>query len=106
MDEDDITNELKSNNIYDDYDLEELYKIGDFVIVQYEGEYFPGVVNDTNLTSALVSVMTMSGSGWKWPNEDDEIWYKFNDVMQLIKPPEVSNSRGICLVPEISKYRK
>lgn len=105
-DEDNITNELNNDNIDDDYGMEELYKIGDFVIVQYEGEYFPGVVNDTNLTSALVSVMTMSGSGWKWPNEDDEIWYKFIDVMQLIKPPEVSNSRGICLVPEISKYRK
>lgn len=63
LDEYDITNQLKNNNIYDDYGLKELYKIGDFVIVQYEREYFPGVVNNTNLTSALVSVMTMNGSG-------------------------------------------
>jgi len=89
--EDNIIDEFKNDNTDDD-DLEELYKIGDFVIVHYEGEYFPGIVNDTNQTSALVSVMTMSGSGWKWPNDDDEIWYKFSDVMQLIKPPEVSNS--------------
>lgn len=60
--EDDITDEFKNDNTDDD-ELEELYKIGDFVIVHYEGEYYPGIVNDTNQTSTLVSVMTMSGSG-------------------------------------------
>jgi hypothetical protein len=55
------------------HDIEDEYNIGDFVIVKYEEEYFPGVINDTNPTSALVSVMIMSGSGWKWSDVDDEI---------------------------------
>lgn len=88
------------------HDLEDEYNIGDFVIVKYEDEFFPGVINDTSPTSALVSVMSMSGSGWKWPDVEDEIWYTYENVIQLIKPPEVSNSRGICCVPEIQKYRK
>lgn len=50
--------------------------------------------------------MAMSGSGRKWPDVDDEIWYTYENVIQLIKPPEVSNSRGICCIPEIKKYRK
>lgn len=88
------------------HDLEDEYNIGDFVIVKYEDEFFPGVINDTSPTSTLVSVMSMSGSGWKWPDVEDEIWYTYENVIQLIKPPEVSNSRGICCVPEIQKYRK
>lgn len=62
----------------DNISNEDLYKIGDFVIVKYEGEYFPGIINDTNIGTALVSVMTMSGPvNWKWPEADDELWYPY-----------------------------
>jgi len=53
-----------------------------------------------------MSRIKIFGSGWKWKHLDDEIWYTYENVIQLIKPPEVSNSRGICSVPEIEKYRK
>lgn len=85
--------------------FEEPYKIGDFVIIKYEEEYFPGVVNDTNTTSALVSVMAMSGSNWNWPTEDDELWYPYEDIIELIRPPKFSKSNCAILVPEMAKYR-
>jgi len=79
LNDDDNSDESSVQNIKDKY------KKGDFAIVKYEGEFFPGVVNDTSQSSALVSVMVMSGSGWKWSTSKDEIWYKYDDVMQLIK---------------------
>lgn len=50
--------------------------------------------------------MLKCGSGWKWPSEDDEIWYKYEDVMQLIKSPSASNSKGVFHIPEIQNYKK
>lgn len=75
-----------------------------FVIVMYEGEYFPGIINDTNSSPALVSAMTFSGIDWIWPKEEDEILYQYEDVMELIGPPKFLN--WSFSVPEISKYRK
>lgn len=89
-----------------DIDYEMIYKIGDNVIVRYEEEYFPGIINDTNAESALVSVMVMSGKGWNWPSDNDEIWYSFNDIMRCIKPPQMSIEDGVFYVPEITEYKK
>lgn len=100
----DTEEEYIDNNDNIDYEL--IYKIGDNVIVKYEGEYFPGVINDTGTNSALVSVMVKDGKGWNWPVEDDEIWYKYENVIQLIKPPKLSIEDEVFLVPEIENLRK
>lgn len=47
-------------------------KIHDHVIVRYEGQHFPGQVQDVNEEDFLVSVMTPSGpSTWRWPEKRD-----------------------------------
>lgn len=38
-----------------------------YVIVEYEGEYFPGLVKNKKYRKAEVSVMPMSLKNWKWP---------------------------------------
>lgn len=88
-------------------DLEEqTYGIKDFVIVYYEGEYFPGQIqdkrenDDKTANEYLVSVMTMSGpNGWRWPETKDKIWYVEGQVLERISPPSTTNSRGVCNVP-------
>lgn len=60
----------------------------------------------TNPDGALVSVMVMFGDGWNWPQEDDELWYSYNNIMQVIKPPVLSTADNMFLVKEITKYRK
>ncbi|CAH1113091.1 unnamed protein product [Psylliodes chrysocephalus] len=51
----------------------EAIQVGDYVIVNFEGIYFPGVVKST---------MTSSGENkWKWPQEDDEIWYDMTKLL-------------------------
>lgn len=45
-------------------------EIGDFVIVEYKGEYFPGSVEDTNGRDNKVGTVCMSGvCGWKGPEK-------------------------------------
>jgi len=74
-----------NNNIDSDIDYEALYTIGDHVICYNLSEYFPGVINYTNPDGVFVSVMVMFGDGWNWPQEDNELWYSYNNIMQVIK---------------------
>lgn len=81
----------------------------DYVIVEYEGEFFPGQVLeiDASKKRAQVSVMTISGpKDWKWPDKLDVLWYPVEDVKEVIQPPASKNSRQACEVPEINKYRQ
>ncbi|KAF9405327.1 hypothetical protein HW555_013897 [Spodoptera exigua] len=48
-----------------------------YVIVLYEGEYFPGKVENVNEKQYEVSTMTLStGNSFRWPEKPDKIWYK------------------------------
>lgn len=38
---------------------------GDYVTVNYEGEFFPGLVIGSDLNGLIVITMTMSGFNWK-----------------------------------------
>lgn len=88
------------------------YGINDFVIVNYEEEYFPGQIKDLRINEEKtqkeyqVTVMQMSGpNGWRWPECEDKIWYVEAQMVEKISPPSSSNSRGVCAVPAIFKYR-
>lgn len=49
---------------------------GSYVIVRYEGEHFPGVVETVDKLSYEISTMTLStGKTYKWPEKKDKIWY-------------------------------
>ncbi|KAI5722961.1 hypothetical protein M8J76_016235 [Diaphorina citri] len=81
---------------------------GDFVIVTYEEELFPGCVLGEKVGEGY-SIKTMSmcegGAYWKWPEKDDVLTYCYADIKGKISSPELKNSRGQYFVPEISAYR-
>lgn len=77
-----------------------------YVIVCYEGEYFPGLVISKKDNGADVKVMTMSGSDWKWPAKEDKLFYENEDIVRNMEPPVLKNARGLYSVPEIKFYRK
>lgn len=77
-----------------------------YVIVDYEEEFFPGVVTKVTDKGAKVKVMSMVGNNWRWPDIDDVLFYPFEDIKCRIKDPQLLNSRGIYHVPEIFKFRK
>lgn len=88
------------------------FEAKNYVIVEYDSQYFPGQVEEirevSNGKEYLVSTMLRSGpSGWRWPDKrEDKIWYSEERVLQKIASPSVTNSRGVCNVAEMQKYSK
>lgn len=58
-------------------------KKGVFVIVTYEGEYFPGKIENTDRERYEISTMTLSTkNSFRWPERVDKIWYPVNDIVK------------------------
>lgn len=84
---------------------------GDYVIIIYEGENFPGVVmeviHDASETKYKIKTMTMSGfepSGrvnWRWPEKDDILIYDAKEVLKKIKAPTAVNKRGVFSIQSL-----
>ena len=87
-------------------ELESEISVGDFVIVEYEEELFPGRVDASFNGEAEVSVMVKSGNFWRWPRVKDQIHYRWPSVQQKIMPPEPVNNRGCFRVPELESHWK
>lgn len=43
---------------------------------------------------------------WKWSQENYEIWYDFEEIVEIISPPEEINKRGFFVVNEIYTFQK
>lgn len=83
------------------------FENGDFVVVEYEMEKFPGIITKVIIEKNVqpkfeVKTMTMSGSNWCWPNKDDILIYDASEILKKIKPPIPFNRRGIFSVPDFN----
>lgn len=78
---------------------------GSYVIVLYEEQHFPGVIENSNKNEFEVSTMTFStGNTYKWPEKPDKMWYQRKDIVESISPPVLINKRGFYNVKEMQKY--
>ena len=60
-----------------------------WVIVNYEGEEFPGEVTSIEDSDVEVSVMHRNANVWKWPRPEDKILYSRDKVVhQLLQAIE------------------
>ena len=114
--EKEMTEMFRNEDLDDDYDhceenfsdIEEVEKevdfdkveIGHYVLIEYEGELFPGKVIDKG-DMATVSCMTVSGGNWKWPKDSDEAKYHPAEIKRMINTPKALTSRGTFEVPEL-----
>ena len=74
--------------------------VGQFVIVQYEGQKFPGKIVSLDDEGALVSTLRKCNNvGWAWPTFKDEIDYDWKDVLQCNIEAIRLNNRGAFRVP-------
>ena len=72
----------------------EILSVGNWVIVNYDGEAFPGEITSYE-NDIEVSVMHKSGKKfWKWPTPIDKICYERKDVIKKFSPPKVAGHRG------------
>ncbi|CAG4990979.1 unnamed protein product [Parnassius apollo] len=76
---------------------------GSYVIVLYEGQHFPGAIENRNKNEFEVSTMTFStGNTYKWPEKTDKMWYQSEDIAEYIRPPKLINNKiGFYSVEEM-----
>lgn len=85
--------------------LEDTLEMGSYVIVKYEGEYFPGQIKNIDGCNAEVSTMVLSSATtFKWPEKEDTIWYGPDSIIEVIKTPVPLNTRGSYKVEEMAKF--
>lgn len=76
-------------------------QIDSFVVVVYENKYYPGVIEHFEEYSAYVSAKMKSLNNWKWPVNKDVIFYKWEQILGSINPPQILSKRGIFSVKEL-----
>ena len=70
------------------------YNLGDWVVVQYEGQEYPGKVMSLNETHIQVNIMYRHGKNWRWPKTPDNIFYDQSSVVHKTGLPTVAGRRG------------
>ena len=73
---------------------EEPIQVGDWWVVKYDDELFPGEVTQIRDGNSEVSVMHRAGTTWKWSFIQDEIFYVREKVKKKLLPPTMINERG------------
>ena len=73
------------------------FAVDGYVIFSYEEELFPGQITAINEEEEMCEIRAMvkSGFNWKWPKEDDIMFYSFADVDCKIQVPQ-PRKRSIC----------
>lgn len=85
--------------------LEDSLEVGSYVIVKYEGEYFPWKIKNVDIYNAEVSTMVLSSANtFKWPEKEDTLWYDHDSIVEVIKVPISINNRGSYKVEEMAKF--
>lgn len=80
-------------------------QVGDFVLVRYEGELYPGKIIDfKEKEEVLISAMKKSASNWKWPSTPDQILYSMDEILQKIDEPIQSGRREFFKVKDLEVY--
>ena len=67
-----------------------LYKIRMYVLVQYEGELWPGQITKVEQDRVRVKCFQKAaaqGSIWRWPDKPDKGFYQIGDVKREIETP-------------------
>lgn len=81
-------------------------KEGDFVVVTYDGKYYPGLVTrlaNRDELGPTIDCMCKTKKSWKWPEKKDILVYEWADIKKKINPPKLMK-RGHFNVPEMADY--
>lgn len=73
------------------------YKIGQWVVVDYDGKKYPGEVTALHIEAELVEVSVMHskfGQTWAWPVKEDKILYSLDRIVKTISPPIPADRRN------------
>ena len=66
----------------------------DWWAVEYCGKVYPGIVTEIQNKNFEVCAMVRDGSYWKWPSQDDKIFYERKQMKKMLQPPVMVNARN------------
>nr|CAI5835071.1 unnamed protein product [Callosobruchus analis] len=64
-------------------------QIDTFVVVQCEGNHYPGIIEHVEEDGAYVRAMIKSFKDWKWPMRKDVLFYGWDKIVGSINPPKI-----------------
>ena len=72
--------------------------VGEWCVVCYDGEAYPGVVQDVDEESVQVKTMCIIGvNRFFWPLKDDILWYRHEHFLGLVPEPKPVTKRHMML---------
>jgi hypothetical protein len=75
-----------------------------YCVVLYDEKPYPGIIVDTDDNEVEVQVMYSIGKNrFFWPLIDDVLWYKKEQLVTLIDPPEKVTNRHFQINKEVWK---
>ena len=78
--------------------------IGSWCVIKYDSDLYPGIILNTDETHAQVKCLHKGGNNKFFsPLIDDILWYLFDDVQELIQPPQPLTSRHVGIEKEVWK---
>ena len=69
-----------------------IININDWVLVLSQGERFCGEVTNITGSDFEVNPMHTSGNLWKYPQKEDKIFCKWQNIIQQMNPPAVAGT--------------
>ena len=68
--------------------------VGQWCLVDYDGELYPGEVKEVDDDTALVTLHPTGVNTFIVPTRDDTVWYDGNKIICTIPEPTKLSSRG------------
>ncbi|KAF5289647.1 hypothetical protein FQA39_LY15005 [Lamprigera yunnana] len=94
---------ITTGSVSDLYNFREVVKeVGKYVVVNYEGTFYPGKITKILDEGAVISTMQKSLKSWKWPTHEDAISYSWDEVIGGKDAPQQISKRGFYNIPELS----
>ena len=77
---------------------------GEYIIVEYDGQQFPGKVTSVESEGAVVTTLTKcKRNGWRWPQTKDEILCEWDDIVKARPQAIPLNNRNILRFPDLEE---
>ena len=83
----DDTNDAAEDHIVENI-VRQPINVGQWVLVTYENNQFPGEILSTSATHAVVKDMEKFGGFFRWPRTDDILPYPFEHITKTLEPPQ------------------
>jgi DDE superfamily endonuclease len=71
--------------------------VGDFVKVKYDEQFYPAEITEIREDWYQCNCFVSSKSGWRWPDNKDEIWYQASDIVKTLTKPNPISARGVYM---------